>query len=35
MSEQAKLENSIPAWGNAIAWNELHKTNSYPIYLWD
>ena len=35
MNERAKLEDSIPTWGDAIVWHELHKSNSYLIYLWD
>ena len=35
MNERAQLEDSIPTWGDAIVWHELHKSNSYPIYLWD
>ena len=35
MNERAKLEDSIPTWGDAIVWHELHKSNSYPIYFWD
>ena len=35
MNERAKLEDSISTWGDAIVWHELHKSNSYPIYLWD
>ena len=35
MNERAQLEGSIPTWGDAIVWHELHKSNSYPIYLWD
>lgn len=35
MNERAKLEDSIPTWGDAIVWHELHKSNSYPIYLRD
>ena len=35
MNERAKLEDSIPTWGDAIVWHELHKSNSYSIYLWD
>ena len=35
MNERAKLEDSIPTWGDAIVWHELHKSNSYPIDLWD
>ena len=35
MNERSKLEDSIPTWGDAIVWHELHKSNSYSIYLWD
>ena len=35
MNERAKLEDSIPTWGDAVVWSELHTSNSYPIYLWD
>ena len=35
MNERAQLEDSIPTWGDAIVWHELHKSNSYPIYFWD
>ncbi|WP_418729484.1 IS1249 family transposase [Dialister invisus] len=35
MNERSQLENSISTWGDAIVWHELHKSNSYPIYLWD
>ena len=35
MNERSQLEDSIPTWGDAIVWHELHKSNSYPIYLWD
>lgn len=35
MNERAELEDSIPTWGDAIVWHELHKSNSYPIYFWD
>ena len=35
MNERAKLEDSIPTWGDAIVWSKLHTSNSYPIYLWD
>ena len=35
MNERAQLEDSIPTWGDAIVWHELHTSNSYPVYLWD
>ena len=35
MNERAQLEDSIPTWGDAVVWSELHTSNSYPIYLWD
>ena len=35
MNERSQLEDSISTWGDAIVWHELHKSNSYPIYLWD
>ena len=35
MNERSKLEDSIPTGGDAIVWHELHKSNSYSIYLWD
>lgn len=35
MNERAKLEDSIPTWGDAIVWHELHKSNSFPACFWD
>ena len=35
MNERSQLEDSISTWGDAIVWHELHKSNSYSIYLWD
>ena len=29
MNERAKLEDSIPTWGDAIVWSELHKSDSF------
>ena len=29
MDERAKLEDSIPTWGDAIVWSELHKSDSF------
>ena len=34
MSPRDKLEESIPQWGDAIVWNELHRSADYPVY-WD
>ena len=33
LSPQKKVESSIPMWGDAIVWNELHRTTPYPE-LW-
>ena len=35
MNERAKLEDSIPTWGDAIVWHELHKSDSFPACFWD
>ena len=35
MNERAKLEDSIPTWGDAIVWSELHKSDSFPACFWD
>ena len=35
MNERAKLEDSIPTWGDAIVWSELHKSDSFPVCFWD
>ena len=29
MNERSKLEDSIPTWGDAIVWSELHKSDSF------
>ena len=34
LSPRKKIDGSIPTWGDAIAWNELHKSGSYPE-LWN
>lgn len=34
MTNQEKLSGSIPDWGDAIVWSELHHSGEYPIY-WD
>jgi len=33
LSPQKKIESSIPIWGDAIVWSELHRTTPYPE-LW-
>ena len=33
LSPQKKIESSIPTWGDAIVWSELHRTIPYPE-LW-
>ena len=35
MNERSQLEDSIPTWGDAIVWHELHKSDSFPAYFWD
>ena len=34
MSKQDKLSETIPEWGDAIVWNELHHSKKYPN-SWD
>ena len=34
MTSREKLEESIPQWGDAIVWSELHRSADQPIY-WD
>ena len=35
MNERSQLEDSIPTWGDAIVWHELHKSDSFPACFWD
>ena len=30
LSSKKKLENSIPQWGDAILWSELHRYDKFP-----
>ena len=30
MSSRGQLEYSIPNWGDAVVWSELHHTSKYP-----
>ena len=34
MTERERLEDSIPNWGEAVVWSELHKSSEFPT-LWD
>lgn len=34
MTYQERKQESIPSWGDAIVWGELHRTTDYPVY-WD
>ena len=34
MSLKNKTEGTIPGWGDAVTWNELHMSGSFPTY-WD
>lgn len=34
MTNQEKLSGSIPDWGDAVVWSELHHSGEYPSY-WD
>ena len=34
MNRRERLEDSIPQWGDAIVWEELHRSSNYPVY-WD
>ena len=34
MTRQEKLSGTIPDWGDAIVWHELHRSGEYPS-TWD
>lgn len=34
MTPRKKLDGSIPTWGDAVVWSELHRSTAYPE-LWD
>ena len=34
MTAKKQLEDTIPMWGDAVVWSELHHSNNYPVY-WD
>ena len=34
ISIRNQTEGAIPGWGDAVSWNELHMSRSFPTY-WD
>lgn len=34
MNRRERLEDSIPMWGDAVVWSELHRSSDYPVE-WD
>ena len=34
ITQNNRVNNTIPKWGDAIAWNELHMSTELPTY-WD
>ena len=34
LSDYCQLDRSIPQWGDAPVWNELHMSTDFPTY-WD
>ena len=34
IAEKNRVDASIPQWGSAVAWNELHMSTPFPTY-WD
>lgn len=34
MTKREKIEDSIPYWGDAVVWSELHHSSDYPV-SWD
>ena len=34
MTANEKKDSSIPQWGDAVVWGELHRSSDYPVY-WD
>ena len=35
MNERAQLESSIPSWGDAIVWSDLHNYDKFIVNDWD
>lgn len=34
LNQRERIDRSIPHWGDAVVWTELHRSSNYPIY-WD
>ena len=34
ITAKKQLEKTIPMWGDAVVWGELHHSSNYPVY-WD
>ena len=34
ITDSEKRTSTIPMWGDAIVWSELHREDNYPSY-WD
>ena len=34
LSDYCQIDRSIPQWGDAPVWNELHMSTDFPTY-WD
>ena len=34
MTRQERICETIPMWGDAVVWGELHRSSDYPVY-WD
>ncbi len=34
LSMKNKPDRTIPSWGDAVVWTELHRSSNYPVY-WD
>ena len=34
LNQREKIDKSLPNWGDAVVWGELHRPSNYPVY-WD
>ena len=34
LNQREKIDKSLPNWGDAVVWVELHRPSNYPVY-WD
>lgn len=34
LNQREKIDKSLPSWGDAVVWGELHRPSNYPVY-WD